>query len=87
MPRIERRVHALCVYSTRKNGGALAVEAEKEASLDLLFQRIEFRRGEELTEGNVKTITKLLNRHDARIFTFIIKDTLDGCLRNGRQIC
>ena len=70
-----------------KNGGALAVEAEKEASLDLLFQRIEFRRGEELTEGNVKTITKLLNRHDARIFTFIIKDTLDSCLKNSRQIC
>ena len=70
-----------------KNGGALAVEAEKEASFDFLFQHIEFRRREELAEGNVKTITKLLNRHDARIFTFIIKDTLDGCLRNGRQIC
>jgi len=70
-----------------KNGGALAVEAEKGASFDFLFQHIEFRRREELAEGNVKTITKLLNRHDARIFTFIIKDTLDGCLRNGRQIC
>ena len=64
-----------------KNGGALAVEAEKEASL---FQHIEFRCGEELTEGDLKTITKLLNRHDARIFAFIIKDTLDGCLRNSR---
>ena len=67
-----------------KNGGALAVEAEKGASFDFLFQHIEFRCGEELTEGDLKTITKLLNRHDARIFTFIIKDTLDGCLRNGR---
>ena len=61
-----------------KNGGALAVEAEKEASFDFLFQHIEFRCGEELTEGDLKTITKLLNRHDARIFAFIIKDTLDG---------
>ncbi len=33
-----------------KNGGALAVEAEKEASFDFLFQHIEFRCGEELTE-------------------------------------
>lgn len=57
-----------------KNGGALAVEAEKEASFDFLFQHIEFRCGEELTEGDLKTITKLLNRHDARIFAFIIKD-------------
>lgn len=32
-----------------KNGGALAVEAEKEASFDFLFQHIEFRCGEELT--------------------------------------
>ena len=54
-----------------KNGGALAVEAEKEASFDFLFQHIEFRCGEELTEGDLKTITKLLNRHDARIFAFI----------------
>lgn len=67
-----------------KNGGALAVEAEKEASFDFLFQHIEFRCGEELTEGDLMTITKLLNRHDARIFAFIIKDTLDGCLRNSR---
>ena len=44
-----------------KNGGALAVEAEKEASFDFLFQHIEFRCGEELTEGDLKTITKLLN--------------------------
>ena len=43
-----------------KNGGALAVEAEKEASFDFLFQHIEFRCGEELTEGDLKTITKLL---------------------------
>ena len=41
-----------------KNGGALAVEAEKEASFDFLFQHIEFRCGEELTEGDLKTITK-----------------------------
>ena len=39
-----------------KNGGALAVEAEKEASFDFLFQHIEFRCGEELTEGDLKTI-------------------------------
>ena len=45
-----------------KNGGTLAVEAEKEASFDFLFQHIEFRCGEELTEGDLKTITKLLNR-------------------------
>ena len=37
-----------------KNGGALAVEAEKEASFDFLFQHIEFRCGEELTEGDLK---------------------------------
>ena len=36
-----------------KNGGALAVEAEKEASFDFLFQHIEFRCGEELTEGDL----------------------------------
>ena len=41
-----------------KNGGALAVEAEKEASFDFLFQHIEFRCGEELTEGDLKTITR-----------------------------
>lgn len=42
-----------------KNGGALAVEAEKEASFDFLFQHIEFRCGEELTEGDLKTIDLL----------------------------
>ena len=44
-----------------KNGGALAVEAEKEASFDFLFQHIEFRCGEELTEGDLKTITKQID--------------------------
>lgn len=43
-----------------KNGGSLAVEAEKEASFDFLFQHIEFRCGEELTEGDLKTITSFL---------------------------
>ena len=67
-----------------KNGGVLAVEAEEEASFDLLLQHIEFRRGEELAKGDVKTVAKFLNCHNARIFALTVEDALDGCLRNGR---
>ena len=67
-----------------KNGGVLAVKAEKETSFDLLLQHIEFRRGEELAKGDVKAVAELLNRHNARIFAFTVEDALDGCLRNGR---
>ena len=57
--------------------------------LDLLLQRVEIRRGEELTQSDVQPVTEFLDRQDLRVCAPAIENVLDrrwGKGANGSKL-
>ena len=51
--------------------------------LNLLLQRVEIRRGEELAQGDVQTVTELFDCQDLRICASAVKNVLYRRWRKG----